>query len=223
MSSIEINPYFVRTYLTAGVTESDFVFENCPTEFLAQAEKLLSVDSPEAISCVIKITQETENQLSKIMSKTDDPFFKSIIYRDFVTSLVMQQLLAKISKINIPSRIDQELLNKGVYAMINGDFEAFKELSSSMPLQFDIESLVRKIKKPTEINFFLENTKSVGLQRSINNFISSRNPYVVKMFTNTPHLSVYYDQAGHLIENPHDYMSRDVNQYITQIDTDMSM
>lgn len=223
MPSIKINPYFIEAYLTAGAAKDDFVFDNCPAEFLTQAEQLLSKDSSDAISCVIKITENTEKQLTHIISKTDDPYIKSIIYRDFVAGLVMQQMLQKTAATNIKSRIDQDLLNQGIEAILSGDFEAFKELSSCMPFQFDIESYVRKIKTTTEINFLLENTTNVGLQRSINNFISSRNPYVVKVFTNAPNLPVYYDQAGNLIQDPHDYMSRDVNQFITQIEPHPSM
>ena len=38
---MKINKYFISAYLTPGETRDNFIFENCPLEFLEQAKDAL--------------------------------------------------------------------------------------------------------------------------------------------------------------------------------------
>ena len=69
-----------------------------------------------------------------------------------------------------------------------------------------------------ELNIFLDNTQNIYLQQAINNFISSREPFSVKLFATQERLSTYCDQLGNFIQSPHDYMNMNVNKFIENVD-----
>ena len=92
------------------------------------------------------------------------------------------------------------------------DIEKVKKYHSVAPMPFDITNFSREIQK-IELNFILNNTQNVYIQEAINNFISSREPYSVKIFSSHS-LPSYRDQTKNLIECPHDYMSRNISDFI---------
>ena len=65
-----------------------------------------------------------------------------------------------------------------------------------------------------ELSFILEDAENKYFQQAVNLFISSREPYSVKIFTNNDRLVTYYDLNGNIIECPHDFMRRDVSEFI---------
>ena len=73
-----------------------------------------------------------------------------------------------------------------------------------------------------ELNIFVYGVFDKYTQQAINNFISSREPYSIKMFL-IDKMSSMYDQLGNFIQSPHDYMTRDVGKYIELVDSDEYM
>ena len=207
MKQIEINEYFKSSYLTCGVTRDNFIFENCPYEFIEIAKSLLSSPQNGVTPCVVEITKDIESQLNSTLSKCVDDFQKSIIARDFFVSIFMLALL----KHSIVSNEVTSLKN-GISAILSGNIEKSKKYHLESPIPFDISLKAKKLGK-IELNIFLVDTDNKFLQQAINNFISSREPYSIKIFS-TKNLPSYLDQLGNIIVNPHDYMARNVNDFI---------
>jgi len=218
MNKFEINQVFIDEYLTCGKTYDNFIFENCSQEFVERAQKFLSKENNNVKPCNIKITKEVEDKIKKVLDNCNTDIQKSILARDFIIVLVMKEVLKDI---------DEE--HKSFYAMeeqlkayYKNDFLKIKEYLTDSYLMSDIAEYSKKFKK-IEINFFLYNTQNNVLQKAINNFISSRTPYSVKIFTTNKRLSSYYDQAGNLIQSPHDFMTRDVNKWFAFDGDDLLM
>jgi len=205
---IKINEYFINSYLTPGATRDNFLFEGCSLEFLSCAKNLLEDKKTDTISCVIEIDDSLEKRLEKIYSCFDQNLHKRIISRDYIIAKIMLELL---SKSNGDSEIIKDL-NDGISAFYSGDSETVKAFHAVAPMPYEITNFYRK-NQNFELNFILKNTTNVYLQEAINNLISSREPFSIKVFSNG-NLPTYFDQMGNFIQNPHDYMKRDTNSFI---------
>ena len=96
----------------------------------------------------------------------------------------------------------------------NNNFEKIKQNYAKGYMPYDVARKSRKLGQKIELNIFLFHMDNIVLQQAINNFVSSREPYSVKIFTNKEKLSTYYDTNGNIIEWPHDYMRRNMNDFI---------
>ena len=85
-------------------------------------------------------------------------------------------------------------------------------MTSAMP-----SDVVNKFKElhNIDLNFFLSGTEDKDIQCAINNFISCRLPFAIKVFTDKDRLPCYVNEGGVLIECPHDFMRRNVRDFIT--------
>lgn len=210
MKKVVINEYFKDEYLTCGKTRDNFIFENCPIEFIREAKELLSNSSEEVKSGVIKITRKQEEKIEETLSQFEHDIQKSLIARDYVCSLIMLEILK--GKTNNSGEI--KFLKQGISAISNGDYWKAREFSINSPNPWDIsrEAKNRKI----ELNILLIDTKNKYLQRAINNLVSSREPYSIKIFASQT-LPSYLDEIGNRIECPHDYMRLNINNYVQVI------
>ena len=206
---MEINQSFVNRYLTCGMTVDNFIFENCPRDFLDLAYKKLSVDDNNILSCCVVIKREDEKQLEKVLESFSSELYKRIIARDYLSARVINEIYNKFDGF-----VDEkQFLQAQIKAFQNADFDKVKEMHKTTFMLSDVADIMKDVGK-LELNFFLYDNKNVQLQQAINLLVSCREPYSVKIFTNNEHLPTYYDQAGLLIEAPHDFMRRDVNQFI---------
>ena len=210
---IIIDEMFKNQYLTCGKTYDNFIFENCPNEFIAQAEILLSVEDALVKPCNVKITNEIETKVLKTLENCKEKFQIDSLARDFVTALVMKEVLKDIPQ--TMHKIND--LNEQIKAFYENDFDKVKQFHAVSFFPSEVAEYSKQFKQ-IELNFFLYDIQSKTLQKAINNFISSREPFSVKIFTNR-FLASYYDQGGNIIQPPHDYMTRDVNKYIEVRDT----
>ena len=206
---MKINEYFESEYLTAGRTYDNFVFEKCSNEFLRAAKLRLGKISNEVKPCVVFLDRMKESCAEKTLDCCESEFQKKILARDFVMALIFKELL----KHKTNEQVSIEFVNSQLDAFLRGDFEAVKQMHSSSFMPHDVRQMAKELGK-IELNFFLENTENKYFQQAVNVFISSREPYSVKIFTNSDRLVTYYDLNGNIIECPHDYMRRDVNEFI---------
>lgn len=204
---MKIDAYFEKEYLVAGNTYDNFVFENCPSEFLAVAKHKLSTGE-KVKSCCVSLTKKEEQAFEKIAACCATDLQKKVLARDFVVALVLNQLLKGSDKVE-----KYEFASAQVNAFFEGNFEKVKTMHGESFMPHDIKRLAKEFGK-IELNLFLSEMKSVVLQQAVNLFLSSREPYSVKLFTSGEKLSTYYDLNGNLIESPHDFMRRDVNKFI---------
>ena len=106
------------------------------------------------------------------------------------------------------------VLKEQVKAFDEGQLWRVKQLHAYAPFIHEMSDAYYNHGK-FEVNFFLEDTENVLIQRAINNFLSSRTPFSVKVFTNLEKLPTYVDEGGCFIETPHDYLTMNVRDYIT--------
>ncbi len=212
---MRVDEYFERQYLTAGNTYDNFIFENCPEEFLGYAKKTLSKKGEDTSPCVVSIDREQEELLEKTLGSFNEDFQRQVLARDYVTASVVDKLLKYTDR-------EQELkdfVKSQIQAFMQGDSDRVRDMHGESLTPYDVRRLSRRVGK-IEVDFILNGTRNKFLQQAINLFVSSREPYSVKIFTSSKSLPTYYDTSGNLIECPHDYMRRDVNEFISGITTE---
>ena len=66
---MEINEYFKNDYLTCGQTRDNFIFENCPNEFILEAQKSLAISKNGVKSCNLTIKRANEIYVEKTLTR----------------------------------------------------------------------------------------------------------------------------------------------------------
>ena len=206
---MKINEYFESEYLTAGRTYDNFIFENCPKEFLAVAKEKLSVKSNGVKPCNVYLNRKMEESFEKILENEENDLRRKIKARDFICALITKEVLEGEDKRGLLYFVATDEID----AILKEDYFTYLANRSFSLIPSDIRDFQKEIGK-IELNFFLEDTKNPMLQRAINIFIASREPYSVKVFTNNQRLPSYAEQNGNFIECPHDYIRKDVNRFI---------
>jgi len=208
MENIQISDYFKNYYLTCGKTHDNFIFENCPIEFMKEAKDLLSKSCNNTKACVVSLTKQEEDCINRTLKNCETDYQKKLIARDYICAKIMLQLNKDCN-----NEVYQSLC-EGVNNILNNDWQQVKRFHAICPMPNEVGEFSKKIEK-IELCFFLIDVNNVYLQQSINTFIASREPYSVKIFTNNEKLPTYYNQTGDIIQSPHDYMTRNVRDYIT--------
>lgn len=200
-----VDDYFKEEYLTCGRTRDNFIFLNCPQEFVYFANERLKQHANSKKSCCVLIDKKLKAKVEQILKKCKNELQTKIVARDFICTLILKQVLKGEEK-----AVERFLeLKDGMSTFLDGDFDKYKENHHLYPFPLEITSAIKKY-GDIELNIFLIDMQNIVLQQAINNFISSREPYSVKMFTTDDRLSTYLDQMGNRIEWPHDYMSVDM-------------
>lgn len=204
-----VDEFFEKQYLVAGNTYDNFVFENCPNELLSLAQQKLSRNEGTVKPCVACIDRPLEEKVELTINNCAENFQKKILARDFATALVVKELLQYLDN----NHELKDFIDLQIKSFLHNDFKKVKELHGECLMPHDVKKIANIIGK-IELDFILEDTKNKYLQQAINVFVSSREPYSVKIFTNSDKLPSYYDLNGNIIECPHDFMRRDVNKFI---------
>lgn len=218
MENLYINEYFKNTYLSCGKTHDNFLFNDCPELFINEAYKLLSASSTNTHSITIKITHNLEERLQKTLDQCTNPNHRKIISRDLFLSIFM----SKLKNIQPHQTDNLSSLTKGIESILSGNFEEAKKYHFDAPMPYEITDTIKDIGK-IELNIFLHNTNNKYLQQAINNLVSSREPYSIKIFNTSQELPTYTDQNGTFIESPHDYMSINVKNFININESDLEI
>ena len=215
---MEIKEYYKNEYLTCGKTYDNYIFTNCPIEFLKSAYQSLSQQTNEVKPINIKIDRRMEIKLEKLFGQCLSDFHKMIFARDFFNTLFMIQLLQG----SADGSGVFSLYKKGKSVLLSGDYNKAKTYNVNAPIYLDIEREIKKHGK-IELNIFLVGTENIYLQQAINNYISARTPYSIKVFTSCQYLPCYADQNGNLIECPHDYISQNPKDFICVDDANLDL
>ena len=205
---MKVDEFFIEQYLIAGNTYDNFIFENCPSEFLIFAEKQLSESNNEVKPCNIKLTRKEQSEAESVFSQCDNDFQKKVLASYYVTILILKELFKGQNEDGFLA------LQNQVEEFKNNNFEKIKQNYMSGYMPYDVARKSKKMGQKIELNIFLCDMDNVVLQQAINNFVGSREPYSVKIFTNKEQLATYYDANGNIIECPHDFMRRDVTNFI---------
>ena len=216
MKKFDIDKNFFYEYLINGVNHTDnIMFLGCPTEFLdvAKDELTKNIALKSIKPCCVKIDRLMEEKLEYHLDHCATDFQKQLIARDFVCTLIKKEILKHYKN----KLSEKHIINNAIRDYMDDEFYRVKDFHQFAPMPSDITRDSKKLDR-IELNLFLDGTQNKFVQQAVNNFISSREPYSIKLFTNNSQLSTHYDQLGHLVQSPHDYRNVDVNKYIKMIE-----
>lgn len=197
------NEIFINHHLAKSTCADNYVFYNFNFNQLSTIIKHIQTEYKSQNPCIINVLQNDDKSLCKTLSCFNDDHLKKLIARDYICAQIKQQLLKT-------KNMQDKNVNNILNAILNGDTNLVKELHAQAPMPYEITKLAKKL-EVKEIYIFLQNQQNVYVGQAINNFISSREPYAIKLFTSQPHLSTNYDQMGNLVQSPHDYISINYN------------
>ena len=205
--------YFVDSYLKSGITRDNCVFEEFPKELFPFVCENLKVKNNSIQAQIIEI----DHQISGSFDANNeylDQFRLSIFARSLINGLVMKTMLENLEDPNEEDAFYYNQITEGVSAVINGDFDKSREFYKIAPMGFDIDHFIKN-RQNSELVFLLKDMNSKPLQRAINNYLSTRSPYTVKIFSNK-NLATILDEAGNLIHSPHDYLKINVKHFLEE-------
>ena len=204
--------------MTTGARHSsdNVVVVNCSSDFMRMAkDRLVSNNDCKAINVVINAN--VNDSVSKFLDLVDDKDHQKMFTRTFIASIIMHEVLNNYDNVNDIFEYDVEDLSRGISAFLAQDLISVREYHiQHAPWSMDIERVVRKYGK-MELNIFIPNMVDIRIQREINNYISSRLPFCVKVFTNEDRLSSYQTSFNEVIQIPHDFTEYDMlylNSYL---------
>ncbi len=153
--------------------------------------------------------REDEIQFEKIASQCSQDLMIDFFARDLICSMAMREIVR-----NMPGKASYtHVLDLGIKDLLGGEMYKVKNFHTIAPFPHDVVDMANEA-GGIEMDFFLMNTENKHLQRAINNFISARTPFSVKIFTNNEKLPSYMDQSGNYIECPHDYTNINIHNFI---------
>lgn len=212
MENMLINKSFAEEYLACGQARDNMVFTACSNRVLDWIKNYLKNSQQKDILAVVELSRQDEMGFEQILESCTDEFQKNLLSQEFITSCVLRSAMINAgSKDDFLSPI--EICNKFLDACQRGDFEGVKQLYTKAPMQYQVAYFVRKYGR-LEMDFFLCDTQNKYIQRAINNFLSAREPYCVKVFSNTNLLPSYITSNGQRVESPHDYIDMNINNFL---------
>ena len=211
----KINDYYKNAYLTVGVTRDNFLIENCSDDFIELAKKSLSINQNDFKSLVVTIDKNLQLNLEKSLNLYEDSIHKEIISRDFVSSLIIREILKYTKDDN-----ELESIENGIRNVLSGNPDRLREFISHAPMPYIVDWKLRKLGK-CELNMFIQDIDNIFLQRAINSYLASRTKYSIKLFNNNSSLCTYYAEGGVLIQSPHDYMVRDAREMVENFEFEL--
>lgn len=180
-------------------TSDNYVFFGFPKE-MTEPAKLILNKNKESKSCFITIDAEMEAKLNETLNGFTNDKHKDIICRDLFVTLFMKEL----TKDSTENQTYQDFLEKGLDMILSGDSQIAKEYHSFCPMPLELTKMIKK-NLPMVLNVFLIDAKNVHLQRALNNYIGSREPYSIRVFSTQRKFPSYYDQSGNAIQTIHDF------------------
>lgn len=209
-----MDQYFIDSFLKAGGRYSgdNIIFTSCSPAFLSIVNEIIENDNnPLVLPCKVEIKNDDIMLIAKVQSLFDDKIKKDVLTRTFLTIYVAKNTMQSLGIDDFKNVCSQSDLEVGLRAFHSLNAQKIKDFYLMAPLPEEIDRMIAKLDKKIELNLVLPNgNNNALLQRYINNYIGSRLPYCVKLFTAENSLCSYFTSNGQFIERPHDYQSVDV-------------
>ena len=206
---MKINDYFIKNFLIPGKTRDNYIFTNCPKCFLQVVGEYCKTNNTDVKPCCVALSKVDNEIINNLFLKCNNELQKKLVSDEYILQLVLMEIyknepkfLEDYDKIN---KLNNEL-KLGNLSGVFGDY-----------ISENIQDFCKNV-RPIELNFILRGIDNQYLQSAVNNYISTRNPYSVKVYADKD-LCNYYDLAGNIIEPVHDYIGMDINQFITSADS----
>lgn len=214
MTSITVSKYLKDNYLTTGKCYYNYIFYSCPKPFLTYAIKALETETPSVKPCNLYINRALELGLEKTLDKTDSSFIRGLIATDFLNNMIMLEIMNVRNIEKTEDGLTKEIINQQLDEYLNGKLENAHANHANCADSWQIAKEILRHGK-VELNIFLENTQNKDLQRAINSYIATYNPFHTKLFTTDKKLPTYESFAfNNYICAPHDFLEVDTNGHI---------
>lgn len=211
MEPVYFNKYFYDYFLTCGNVRDNMIFENFPLQAFSAAKVNIGLTSNKNCRAVIlNILRSEEKALEKTLEVCKSEYEVSVLSQHYFRCVLMLGIL-KTYNLDYAKGFSQQDLVRYIKNLTTGNLKQAKEDYRRGPCAYDINRLVQNLPK-MELNIFCLNTENKHIQRAINDFIFARTPYAIKVFTNMPKHS-RITSNGDLIENPHDFLTTNLNRF----------
>ena len=180
-------------------SSDNYVFFGFPKQ-MSEPAKVILGKNKNAKSCFITIDAEMEEKLNVTLDGFTNDKHKDIICRDLFVTLFMKEL----TKDSEENQTYQGFLDKGLDMILSGDCELAKDYHTFCPMPLELSKMIKK-NLPIVLNVFLVDANNINLQRALNNYIGSKEPYSIRIFSTQKKFPCYYDQAGNAIQTINDF------------------
>ncbi len=205
-----------KQYFIPGETRDNFVFLNCKEDFFNKARKCLSKNNGKIPSVCIDFSKSDTEKLQPFMNAFEEQSKRMILARTFVNTKVFNSFFRSFREKNFnfseevsdeALTLEQNVLN-GEKVFENGNVKKFIDYYIDINFFLNSDNLKRLAGggHKFELNIFEKDVEDVFIQRAINNFLSCRSPFSIKVFSNQNDFCIYVDENNNLIEQVHDYM-----------------
>lgn len=192
--------------LEPGTTRDNHICLNCDKELQQNIKQNLISNSLKSKfpTVIANFNQQDESIILDFLKRNQiSGGLFTAVYNTYVETKLAYLLLQATKQSNTDKFSEMQ---SACEMFKNGDFSDFKKFYLSIIYPKKILSEIGGKNHSFEINIFEEQVTDVFLQRSINNLISSINPFAVKIFSDLELLASYQDSFGGRIELPSDYI-----------------
>lgn len=214
------NNYIIDSIIKPNFRPSsdNVLIVNADNNLINDINKYSIIDNKySTIYCILEF-KNSDNEITKKVSDLFEEDWKKLsIIRAFVVAKILKELYKKLKITEIEDCCTIEEINKGMNSFCSLDKEKIIDFYKIIPFPDIIEKIARRYKdKSVEINFLITTDLNEYTQKNINNFIGSREPYLVRIISSLDSISTYLDTSNNLIESPHDYSYIDYNKIILE-------
>ena len=207
-----INKTFVENYLTCGATYDNYIFERCPKDVMLFAGKFSKKTQNDKCKAVnLCFTPADKVFVDKLVDNFKDEYRKKIIAGSYFNLKFMLGIIGTFG--DEKCKFKKETLINVIKDFSSTSVDDILNAYLKAPLSFDIDVAVKKIPK-FELNIFCFSKQNIYLQMAMNDYISYRLPYSIKLFTDSERLCTYFTSTGGFMQAPHDYLSMDINKFM---------
>lgn len=218
MEKMKLTQYIINEYLVpSGHYFGDkIIFVNCSNEFLELAKDVAQKEN-KVKACFVKIDEKTINLFTEIQALFHVDIQKTVMTRTLLSLLVLREVIKKfqLKEFGGYDTITLDEVNDGIKSFHEKNIEKMKVCYFKALLPTDLDCITDKFGKGSfELNFVLpDGNDNLILQKNINDYIYSHNPFCVKVFTSRDGLSMYLATNNEFIEPIHDFRIFNYDDY----------
>ena len=220
-----LSDFVKNNYLTFSSIGSDHeIYFNTPAELMPEIKRTLTKQMKENTNlATITFTADESNQIESILidydnfdintpSRINPNYQKRVMASALIRCKLMLAILESKKDLQETSMSSAEL-RQIIQGLTSCSREERIQAYINAPSHYDIEDMIKRGQK-THLAIFEDNVNCSILQGAINDYIGSRTPYSIKLFTSSNNLSNSYDSNGNLISPVHDYRAIYLDRFL---------
>lgn len=179
----------------AGRRNSHTLFTHISEAKMKKVVRCLKKHDKDSLNCFVSFNEKDVNFINKITSKFKE-YQKIIVARAYVNTKILKCILDDcINDSLIDVSKDDAIVketNRLLDIIYSADTKEIEKNIANFP-EMNLIQLELELHRDLDLNILLINAENELLQRPINDYLSLRNPYPIKVFTNS--ISVATDET----------------------------